>query len=73
MDAATKAKSAVEDAQREDRRRRDESGAKHVPRFFELVDDQWTPKLRLPADAQEAQRAVHDFIWPTSASASASA
>ncbi|EIN13332.1 Oxysterol-binding protein [Punctularia strigosozonata HHB-11173 SS5] len=67
MEAATRAKSAVEDAQREDRRKREEAGAKHVPRFFELVNDQWTPKLSLPADPDQAVDAVRSFIWPARA------
>ena len=47
MDAATNAKCAVEDAQREDRRLRDERGEKFVPRFFELRSDgRWEPKIQ---------------------------
>lgn len=45
MEAATTSKSAVEDAQREQRRKLEESGAKHVPRFFHLQDGRWVPKL----------------------------
>jgi hypothetical protein len=45
MEKATEAKSAVEDAQRELRRKREESSEKHVPRFFEQRDGQWVPKL----------------------------
>ena len=43
MDAATEAKSAVEESQREERRRREESGAAHVPRFFQQKDGRWVP------------------------------
>jgi hypothetical protein len=46
MEAATGAKSAVEDAQRELRRRREESGEMFVPRYFELKEGRWEPKLR---------------------------
>ncbi|KAH7884003.1 hypothetical protein F5I97DRAFT_1897391 [Phlebopus sp. FC_14] len=46
MEAATEAKCAVEDAQRELRRRREESGEKFVPRYFELREGRWEPKLR---------------------------
>lgn len=46
MEAATDAKSKVEDAQREDRKRLDESGGAHAPRFFELRNGRWEPKLR---------------------------
>jgi oxysterol-binding protein-related protein 8 len=45
MEKATEAKSAVEDAQRELRRKREESGEKHVPRFFEQKDGHWVPKI----------------------------
>lgn len=46
MEAATRAKTAVEDAQRDLRRRRDEKGEIFVPRYFELRDGRWCPKLR---------------------------
>ena len=43
MDAATEAKTAVENAQRELRA----SGVKHTTRFFEQRDDQcWVPRIR---------------------------
>lgn len=46
MDAATDAKCTVEDAQREDRRIRDEKGEVFVPRFFEKRGDgRWVPKI----------------------------
>lgn len=45
MEAATRAKTAVEDAQRDLRRRRDESGEIFVPRYFELRGGRWHPKL----------------------------
>jgi hypothetical protein len=45
MEAATDAKTTVEDAQRELRRKREEGGEKFVPRFFELRDGRWVPKL----------------------------
>ncbi|EJD04489.1 oxysterol-binding protein family [Fomitiporia mediterranea MF3/22] len=68
MDAATDAKCAVEDAQREDRRVRDEKGEKFVPRFFELKDGRWEPKIQLPSDLEEATKAVIEWIWPSSKS-----
>lgn len=46
MEAATEAKSKVEDVQREDRKRLDESGGSHTPRFFELRNGKWEPKFR---------------------------
>lgn len=45
MVAATGAKLAVEDAQRIQRRKMEESGKKHVPRFFTLQDGRWAPKI----------------------------
>jgi len=42
MDAATAAKAAVENAQREMRA----SGVKHVTRFFELRDNRWAPRIQ---------------------------
>lgn len=46
MEAATEAKSAVEDAQREMRRKMEETGKKHTPRFFHLQGGRWEPKLK---------------------------
>lgn len=46
MDAATEAKSAVEDAQRESRKRMEETGEQYTPRFFQLVNGRWEPKFR---------------------------
>ena len=45
MDAATDAKCAVEDAQREDRKVRDEKGEEFVPMFFVKRDGRWVPKI----------------------------
>jgi len=64
MDAATDAKSAVETAQREDRRWREESNEDHVARFFELRDGQWVPKIEVPADPVAAMRTVEAWIFP---------
>jgi len=63
MDAATEAKSAVEDAQREVRRKMEESGEKHTPRFFELRSGRWEPKISVPEDPQAAIEAVQKWIW----------
>ncbi|TFK76631.1 Oxysterol-binding protein [Pluteus cervinus] len=63
MEAATSAKSAVEDAQRERRRSMDEKGVKHTPRFFELKNGRWVPKIVIPQDTQEAARVVQEWIW----------
>ncbi|RPD68755.1 Oxysterol-binding protein [Lentinus tigrinus ALCF2SS1-7] len=65
MDAATEAKTAVEESQREARRKMEERGEVHVPRFFHLKDARWVPKISLPSDPQEAMQAVEKFIWPT--------
>jgi len=45
MEQATLAKTAVEDAQRDLRKKREESGEVHTPRFFEIVNGRWMPKL----------------------------
>ncbi|KAJ7451120.1 hypothetical protein FB451DRAFT_711085 [Mycena latifolia] len=66
MEAATDAKTTVEDAQREQRRKLEESGGKHVPRFFELRDGRWVPKFTVPSDPQTAPAAVQDWIWSSS-------
>ncbi|KAG8220235.1 hypothetical protein J3R82DRAFT_1274 [Butyriboletus roseoflavus] len=66
MEAATRAKTAVEDAQRDLRRRRDESGEIFVPRYFELRDGRWHPKLSIPRDASDAAiQSVESWIWPS--------
>jgi oxysterol-binding protein-related protein 8 len=44
MEAATNAKGAVEDAQRERRRKREESGETHASRWFVQKGGQWLPK-----------------------------
>lgn len=64
MEQATVSKTQVEDAQREQRRYMEESGKKHVPRFFELQYGRWAPKLQVPKDPQEATKAVQDWIFP---------
>ena len=47
MDGATQAKTAVEDAQREQARKREQRGEKHVPRFFvEDANGKWVPKIK---------------------------
>ena len=46
MEAATDAKAAVEDAQRDLRKKREENGEQHVPRFFENRNGRWVPKFR---------------------------
>jgi len=63
MDAATEAKSSVEESQREQRKKREESGQKYVPRFFELRDGRWLPKITVPQDPKEAVTAVQSWIW----------
>ncbi|KAF9480430.1 Oxysterol-binding protein [Pholiota conissans] len=73
MEHATIAKSSVEDAQREERKRREESGIPFMPRFFEKVDGRWQPKLRLPKDPQEATIAVQEWIFPSTVSTSSAA
>lgn len=65
MEAATNAKTAVEEAQREVRKKMEESGRKHVPRFFELQDGRWCPKIQIPDDPELATTQVQEWIWST--------
>lgn len=66
MEAATDAKSAVEDAQRERRRHMEENGQKHEPRFFKFENGRWTVKLNVPSDPKEATRIVKEWIFNNS-------
>jgi len=68
MEAATNAKSAVEDAQREQRKQMEESGQKYVPRFFEQRDGRWIQKLSVPRNPVEATQLVQDWIFPQKSS-----
>jgi hypothetical protein len=70
MERATVAKTAVEDAQREQRKQREDTGEVYVPRFFEKVDGRWVPKIKLPKDRQEATLAVQEWIFPSTTSSS---
>jgi len=65
MEQATVAKTAVEDAQRDLRKKRDESGEIHAPRFFEIVNGRWMPKLDVSTDPESATRAVKEWIFPS--------
>ncbi|KAF8168345.1 hypothetical protein B0H34DRAFT_685140 [Crassisporium funariophilum] len=65
MEQATAAKSAVEDAQREQRRKMEESGQKHVPRFFELRGGRWMPKFEISKSPEEATWAAQEWLFPT--------
>lgn len=47
LDAATDAKTAIEDAQREDTKAREERGETFVPRFFELRAGEYRPAFAL--------------------------
>lgn len=59
MDAATEAKTAVEESQREARRRMDERGEVHVPRFFQERNGRWEPKLQCVSSSP------NDFHFPS--------
>ncbi|CAK5279839.1 unnamed protein product [Mycena citricolor] len=66
MEAATNAKSAVEDAQRNRSKNLEDNGAKHVQRFFEFRNNRWEPKFMLPSDIEAAPAAVQEWIWGSS-------
>jgi len=64
LDAATDAKSAIEDSQRESTRLREEKGQKWSPRFFELRDEEYHPKFQLSAGSKPDQvEAARSFIF----------
>ncbi|KDQ17742.1 hypothetical protein BOTBODRAFT_105620 [Botryobasidium botryosum FD-172 SS1] len=63
MEAATDAKNAVEDAQREEARKREESGVVHQPRFFIQRKGLWVPNFTLPTDPDAAIIAVQEWMW----------
>ncbi|KAI0055920.1 Oxysterol-binding protein [Artomyces pyxidatus] len=69
MEAATEAKTAVENAQRELRSRREEEGTQHSSRFFRQQEGRWVPRLELPQDPKEMVPAVQQWIWPPRAPA----
>jgi hypothetical protein len=45
LEAATEAKSAIEEAQRERAKTREEKGEAFEPRFFKLEGDEYRPRL----------------------------
>jgi len=64
MEAATVAKTAVENEQREETRRRDSLGVSYEPRFFKpQADGRWVPKVHIPHDPNEAEKCVKEWIW----------
>ncbi|GAA5906797.1 OSBP family protein [Sporobolomyces salmoneus] len=65
IDAATEAKTEIEDAQRESARLREEKGEKFVPKYFQLSEKgEWRPAFTLPQGEKSAQReAVRSFVY----------
>ncbi|GAA5885622.1 hypothetical protein JCM16303_001487 [Sporobolomyces ruberrimus] len=65
IDAATDAKTAIEDAQRESARLREEKGEKFVPKFFKLSEKgEWRPNFTLPRGDKSTQReGVRQFVY----------
>lgn len=63
MEQATVAKSQVEDAQREQRRHMEESGMKHEPRFFELENGRWAPKLKYDFSLSKLPQKMSEFFF----------
>ncbi|KAG8833136.1 hypothetical protein FRC17_011256 [Serendipita sp. 399] len=64
MEAATEAKSAIENEQRQQAHKRDELGITHEPRFFKVQPDgRWIPKIHIPEDPVEAEKCVQHWIW----------
>lgn len=63
LDAATLAKTAIEDFQRDRAREREERNESWEPVFFVLKEDEWRPNFTLPEDKVQAVKAVEDFIF----------
>ncbi|GAA5966158.1 hypothetical protein JCM3765_005551 [Sporobolomyces pararoseus] len=65
IDAATEAKTQIEDAQREGARLREERGEKFVPKYFKLSEKgEWRPAFTLPQGDKATQReAVRQFVY----------
>lgn len=63
LDAATTAKAAIEDFQRDRARDREEKNEKWEPVFFTLCDDEWKPNFVLPEEKEEGVKAVESFIF----------
>ncbi|KAL8293143.1 hypothetical protein RQP46_000837 [Phenoliferia psychrophenolica] len=64
LDAATDAKTEIEDAQRDSTKEREESGEAFVPRFFVLKDGEYRPNFSLPkAPPKEQVQALRDYIY----------
>ncbi|KAH6917643.1 hypothetical protein BKA70DRAFT_1368013 [Coprinopsis sp. MPI-PUGE-AT-0042] len=64
MEKATDAKADVENTQREDRKWREEHSETHVPKYFEVRDGRWEPKLVVPKDPVEAAKVAEEWIFP---------
>jgi len=60
LEAATDAKSKIEDAQRD----KAAKGQSPKPRFFKQVDGEWKPDFVVPEDLSKANEAVAAWIWP---------
>lgn len=70
LDAATDAKSAIEEAQRESARQREAKGETFKPRFFKPSGKggEWRPDFRLPTGSpQEQLDAVRQFVYGSDA------
>ncbi|GAA5832768.1 hypothetical protein JCM11251_005755 [Rhodosporidiobolus azoricus] len=68
IDAATDAKSAIEDAQREAAREREAKGETFEPKWFKPTgkNGEWRPAFTLPQGDKKAQRdAVRQFVYGT--------
>jgi len=73
QDAATDAKSAIEDRQREIAKQREHSGETWKPRFFTIRNDEHRPLVEIPKGSVEDQiRALEDWIFGTSSTGPAS-
>ncbi|KAK4705791.1 hydroxymethylbilane synthase, partial [Phenoliferia sp. Uapishka_3] len=64
LDAATDAKSAIEDSQRDTTKDRDEKGETFTSRFFVCKNGEWRPNFTLPkASPKEQVTALRSFVY----------
>ncbi|CEQ42372.1 SPOSA6832_04190, partial [Sporobolomyces salmonicolor] len=64
LDAATEAKTAIEDAQREAAREREEKGETFQPKFFKLSDKgEWRPNFSQPSCRRQTRSTVRQFVY----------
>jgi len=67
LEAATDAKVAIEEAQREERSQRGGDDQEWDPRFFKLEGEDYHPRFQLPKDETDKDKLtqlVRDWVYP---------